>query len=324
MPSSERPRTRPLTTRELAAARAAETRATLTRIDTGEPPKLLDALAGPCAPLRGGREPRWMPIQPGMLKAVHVRSGLSFEREFHGQLLVLDKNAAWVSAAASVSVAHGQLVHTAGVEYAGRPGYYRIQCHPWHERDMPHPLGELPTGDVWVPEPTVALLAWLVEQGRWPDITILDSYTADRVRLTDWTDHVKACRKHAIETYGGASEEYAAVKQSFGQAMSLVVGTVSDDGRRRTWKTKVHRPDWRHTIEAHTVVTMWRKFDSFRRILPPDLAPIAIRNVDELLIPDDALEILLTGHDGRQPPLRVETRGITLGTWKVKGAELWE
>lgn len=321
MPRSNRP---PLSKHERDTARAAETATTLDRIDTGEPPKLLDALAGVCAPLRGGREPWWMPTQPGMLKAVHVRSGLAFERDYHGPLLVLDKNAAFVSAAASVNVGHGQLVHTGSADYTGRPGYYRIQCHDWHEPDLPHPLGKLPSGDVWVPEPTVALLAWLVEQGRWPDVTVLDSYTADKVRLTAWTEHVKACRRHALERYGPGSDEYAAVKESFGQALSLIVGTVSDDGRRRTWKTKVHRPDWRHTIEAHTVVSMWRKFDTFRRVLPAELAPVAIRNVDELLIPDDALDILLTSHEGRQPPLRVETRGITLGTWKVKGTETWE
>ncbi len=296
----------------------------------GTPLRLLAALEGECAPTRqeGGRkrQPYWRPELPGITYTAHVVNSWQWDRPYEGQVAVLDRSGAFVAAASSVLVAHGALTHTGEVEFDNRPGYYQVQVHPWTEGAvLPHPLGEWASEQktVWVPAPTVALLRDLTEEGRWPDVTVLDSYTGDGVRLSKWAGFVNELRAEAITEYGRESDQYLAVKTTFGQALSLMLGHSGDDGVRRTWKCKAARPDFTHAIQAQASAILYRWADDCRRVVP-DLGPVSLRNVDELVIPQAALEVVTTTkRSGGRAPLGIDPDGIKLGTFKVKTAQTW-
>lgn len=308
------------------------TAAAIAALDTGQPVRLLDALEdGPFAPLRLIEDsdrrslPFWQPPLPGITFATSIVTGYSWERPYAGSATVLDRSGAWVAAASSVEIAHGALEHTGALaEFGGRPGYYQVAVYPWYEsKVMPSPLGHVKHETAWIPAPTAALLRELVNKGRWPDITVLDSYTGDPCRLSDWTTHVNALRAHAISTYGRQSPRYNDVKEAFGMAMSLMLGAV-DDGVRRTWKCKARRPDITHHVQAHAAAMLWRWGDDCRQVTP-DLPPVALRNIDELVVPTEALDVLTrTPRPGGRKPLELDELGIKLGTFKVKGTEQWE
>lgn len=301
-------------------------------LDEGAPMRLLGALEGPFAPVRmittetGRRRvgPYWHPDLPGITFATHIVTGYHWSRPYTGRVTVLDRSGAWVAATSSVVVAHGALEHTGAIEFTGRPGYYQMATYPWHEFDgLPHPLGHVGKRHetVWLPAPTVSLLRDLVTAGRWPDIDVLDSYTGDGVRLTDWSGHVNKLRRHAITTYGRDDGPYDDVKSNFGQAMSLMLGHL--EGVRRTWKCKAARPDWTHHIQAQASATLWRWADDCRTVVPA-MPPVALRNVDELLVPEPAVKILTTTERPKgKKPLALDPDGIALGTFKIKGTEEW-
>lgn len=310
-------------------ARMAVSASAAAAVASGDPLRLLDALEGAYAPLRKVegrmRAPYWRPELPGIVFAAQVVTGWDWSRPYAGPVSVLDRSGAWVAAASSATVGHGALEHTGEMEQAGRPGYCQLAVYRWDEAGMPNPLGHVPAGaeTLWVPTPTAVLIRDLAAAGRWPDATVLDSYTAEPVRLDKWTKFVNGLRAFAINDYGRDSEEYIRVKEAFGQAMSLMVGSISDSGTRREWKCGVQRPDWTHTIQAQGSATLWRWADDCRQ-MAPDLAPVAVRNVDELVVPTAAVDIVTTTpRPGARKPMVIDPTGITLGSFKVKGSEEW-
>lgn len=251
-------------------------------------------------------------------------TGYQWERPYDGPVTILDRTGAHMSAAATVEIAHGALAHTGPLNFDGAPGYYKVDVFPWTERDrLPHPLGEDgdhlsrkpgPDGNprtMWVPAPRMALLTELADAGRWSSATVLDSWTGEPVRLRGWTAHVQELREYSITRYGRKSVQYAAVKRAFGMATSLMRG-ASGAGRRREFKGKVQRTDWYDTIADHSSVMLWRRADACLSIVP-DNGPVALRNVDELVIPTAAMPALTAGVTA---PIRIDSDGIRLGTFK--------
>jgi len=162
------------------------------------------------------------------------------------------------------------------------------------------------------------LLSDLVTQGRWPDAHAYDSWTGDPVRLRDWAHLIGELRRYTLETHGRESEAYSLVKEAFGQAMGLMTGRLDERGHRK-WSCRSRRTDWVHAIKDQASATIWRTADKVRR-LGDEYAPVALRNVDELVIPAAALE---SATDGDRPALRLDESGALFGTWKVKGREVW-
>lgn len=286
-------------------------------------PKLLAALEGTCAPRKRidgrMRAPYWRPELPAALELVQVVSSWSWKRPYAGDVAVLDRSGAWISAASSVDVAHGELEHTGDAEFTGRPGLYEVSVYPWLEDGLPNPLGRTLKGQetVWVPAPRVKLLQELAAAGRWPDAAVVNSYTGEPVRMLKWTNHVNSLRADAIRRHGRDSEEYDAVKVAFSQALSLMIGAKTP-GQPRKWKCAAQRPDWTYSIQDQAAVTLWRWADACRQVAP-ELPPVAMRNVDELVIPRAALEIVTTTErPGGKKPLEIDPTGIKLGTFKLK------
>ena len=259
------------------------------------------------------------PPLPGITNVAHVVTGYAWQRKFHSRVVQLDRNAAYLSAAASVLVAHGPLEHTGALNAYDpqRAGYFKVQAHPWQSRSMPHPLGRPRSDEVWVPAPTLQLLHQLAEQGRWADVEILDSYTAAGVRLTRWTDLVRDVRAKVLQVHGPHSEQYEQVKTAYSQALTLMIGE-DNPGTGRRWKCKTHRPDWAHTVYAQASATLWRTADRCAGLADrPDLAPVAIVNTDEIHLPEQALPLVTRGD---RAPIRLDPTGVRLGTYKVKAA----
>lgn len=315
--------------------------------------RFLDDLTGAYAPKRRTegrlRTPWWQPPMPEITDLVQT-SGWSWSLPpipSTGHLAVLDRTAAFLSSLSSVQVAHGALVHTPDeTTYRGLPGFYKVTAHPWQEYGTPHPLGacarEVETGTaVWVPHPRAQLLQQLADQGRYPDGFIVDAYTCGReketgkareVRLDKWAGHLQTVRRAIIERHGrydesrenGMTLEYEAFKIGFSQAITLMKGTKLA-GQPRAWKPNVlqRRPDWGWAVEDLSACTLWRWCDDSRQVMTdlgrPELSPVAMRNVDELVVPLQALELLTTTpRSGGRRPLTVSPAGIALGTFKVK------
>ncbi len=296
----------------------------------GKPLMFLSALEGAFEPRRrvDGRmtRPFWRPELPGVTYAVHAVEAWGWQRPHEGPAVVLDRSAAFLSAASSVLVGHGALDHTGPLSEFDdrRPGYYQVQVHPWYESDaLPHPLLHTHKRETaWVTAPTVALLSDLEREDRWPDVTILDSYTADGVRINEWARFVNTIRAEAITEYGRDSEQYAEVKDRYSMAFQLMLGSAEDGGRRR-WKCGAQRPDWTQTVRAQAAANLYRWADACRKVAP-DAPPIALRNTDELVIPAAALDVVTTAaRPGGLPPLVIDPDGIKLGSFKVKHLDEW-
>lgn len=296
----------------------------------GRPLMFLSALEGAFEPRRrvDGRmtRPFWRPELPGCTYAVHAVEAWGWQRPYEGPAVVLDRSAAFLSAASSVLVAHGALEHSGPLDTFDdrRPGYYQVPVHPWYETDLPHPLLHTEKRlTAWVTAPTVALLRDLEREGRWPGVAILDSYTADGVRIDEWARFVNTIRAEAITEYGRDSEQYAEVKDRYSMAFQLMLGSADDGGRRR-WKCGAQRPDWTQTVRAQAAANLYRWADACRKVAP-DSPPVALRNTDELVIPADALDVVTTApRPGGLRPLVIDPDGIKLGSFKVKHLDEWK
>lgn len=306
---------------------------------------------GPFAPGRKGLTIRFRPDLPAPAREglVWAPSGWPLSRKPDGPVVVLDRNADHLSAAATVPVPHGELEHTGPAESftgAPRPGFYLVTSYPWTEPGIPSPLAHHPPHDpacpdaaghddtltcpaclgrnVWVPAPHMHLLADLARAGRWPDGGCLDSWTAEPVRLDGWAHFMGEARRYAITQYGKGSYQDGAVKEAFGMARGLMLGEMSGaagspEGRRR-WKCKARRPDITWHIVDQAMVTGWRKLDQCRAALPAELAPFGLTGVDELHLPAAALPLLTepgSGAGGR-PAIVIDPTFLAFGTYKIK------
>ncbi|MET7575564.1 DUF927 domain-containing protein [Streptomyces sp. NPDC005492] len=281
--------------------------------------------SGPFAPFLRRTSPRWQPERPAVIDAVRVMDGWSWEREYEGEVTVMDRNGSWPTAVSSVRVVHGEFEHTGAMEDvtgAPAPGYYKVRVYPWTETDLPSPLGSETVGEErWITGTRMHLLADLAAAGRWPDASASDSWTGTAVRLSSWAHLIGECRRYALETHGRESGAYEAAKEAFGQSMGLMYGSLDDTAgvTRRKWNCRSRRTDWVHAIKDQASATIWRTADKVRQ-LGDGMAPVSLRNVDELVLPAGALA---AATEGERPALRLDDSGTQFGTWKVKGTEVW-
>jgi hypothetical protein len=286
---------------------------------------------GPFAPYHDKRGPWWQATLPPASNLVKITNWNWRRDGYDGPALVLDRSGAHPSAASSVTVAHGALTHTGPIPElpAGTlaPGYYQVEAQHWHETALPCPLpGIKPGTRVWVPGPRAQLLRDLTTAGRWADGGALDSHTGQPVRLTAWAGYIGDLRRYARAVHGRGNLPDEVVKIAFGQAMGLLNGSWIDDpddgAARRVWKCKARRMDWKHAVEDQSAVTLWRVADECLT-LAPGSGPLALRNMDELVIPAAALPIVTQVRDGRAA-VRIDESGIGFGTFKTKTTDTWE
>ena len=303
--------------------------------------RALDMLHRSHAPKLSGRPPFWRPKAPECTPRVQVPSW-AWHRPLtsdDGQFLtILDANGAYLSAAASVEVAHGTLVHTGGIQFdRSLPGYWLVMAHPWPCWDrIMSPLGGRPgarrgsTGSaVWLTTPTVRLLEQLVDHGQWPDVEVLDSWTDERsIRLRTWASairrdreavHVRTCpTPNRDATCCAPHAQEARIKEGYATAVVML-------GQQHT-KSPIYRPDWMNAIRAQSAASIWRKAWGG---LMQGYALVAAGHVDELVYPRrQAIELWSKARAGLPVPVRIDTSGIALGGFKVKAgsvpAEEWE
>lgn len=284
-----------------------------------------DALVGEYAPLLRKRLPYWRPKAPACHTEFHLpvwgKDGTRWERhdlaelrstlprvaqQVSQRMVELDVNAAWPAAASTVLLAHGSLTHTRFQAFDGSPGYWLVDLRAieWDDvkRDLASPLGTNRHRDqAWLASPTVALLTELAQEGVWPELTILDSWTCeDRCRLNKWAERIKI-ERNALHDVGDR-ERLDALKISYAQAVEMLL---------KGDKFKAHRPDWAHTIFAQHAASTWRKM---WRATQAGHGPVAMGNVDAVTFMGDDL-IALQGMN--PPPVRLDQYGRTYGTFKV-------
>jgi len=273
--------------------------------------RALDMLTRTYAPKVTGRVPYWRPVPPPVTSLVVVPTWY-WERKpaiTEDPLCVLDANGSYLSAATSVEVAHGQLARSGRRQFDRNvPGYWLVDVHPWQHDRIVSPLGtgtrHRDEGKIWLTTPTVQLLQHLTDEGYWPGVDVRDSWTSrTRCRLRGWSGAIAHDREKALAQ--GDTELYDRIKLGYSQAVTM----MGAEG-----KSLLHRPDWSMAIRAQAAASCWRA------AWAADLAghsPVAMRRVDELVFPRYAVASWWSS--GGTTPVRVDTTGRRLGTFKVKG-----
>lgn len=215
-----------------------------------------------------GRRPLWTPKNwrdvPPALAATEV-APLWEQRDPHGQPFehMYDAYAQFVTAAGSLTLAGGELVHQ--VAKAGPypvPGYYQVVTPPWFFSSvLPHPIGNNPqVGEPrWITAPTLQLLYEMSERHQVLDEPeILDAWTAGPSKdgrkdvdsgrvLMAWADRIQIALKQAYSNNDTVMVN--AVKSLYKHGIGML---ERPDAR-------VYRPDWAHSIIANARSNQWRK-----------------------------------------------------------------
>lgn len=286
--------------------------------------RALDALIHTHTPLLRKRQPYWAPKPPTCHGDIRIPAW-TWERDGLGDIpdrVTLDANGAFLAPLSGTEFAHGALERTGedpGDPFKPAPGYYRIPAYRWADPRIVSPLGLQPLPPpkrpgqiplVWVAAPTLKLLAELTEQGSWPGVEVVDSWTCpDRVRFATWAAWVRDERAAAL--LADDRERYDAVKLAYAQAIQMLLGT--EDASEA--KSKVRRPDWYHTVRAQHSANQWRKAWACTMAGVPVLA---MGNVDELTFAASDFVHLLNLAAQEKPPIRIDQSGLKLGAFKIK------
>lgn len=286
-------------------------------------PRLLAALENQCAPLRRQRQPYWTapmpPIATGKTGAYRKVipswnwTSPDWAQHLPEARVVMDANAAWLSAASAVRIGHGALtVHRVGndCQFTGEPGYYlmKVYAESWTDTRLPHPLGPNPVGAnwdgfVWVTHHTLDLIRWLHAQDAWWGVpTIHESWTAEHaVNLQSWTQYVNGLR--AVAMTRGDKAALDRIKIAYAQAIQMMPGHE---------KAKIKRPDWYDAVLSRHSAETFRKMYRAREA---HVIPLRMHAIDSVVFTRDDFHKLL-GMEKR--PFRVDQSGLTLGAFKWK------
>lgn len=275
--------------------------------------RLLALLEKELLPKARGRNAfkRPKPVPEEILRSVRVPTwnwtyrGPDYKDRLAQELVLLDANAAYVSAASSFNAGRDELTHTGPVVYQGHPGFYQVAIgkdDPWQSSLFVSPLGQYDHRDVvWFAEPTVGLLVERARKDELPELEIIDSWTTpEKCRLTDWTDRLRAMRAELIAA--GDRKALDAFKVAYAQAVEMLNGSK---------KSLICRHDWYHGIRAQNSANLWRK--GWNCALAGH-GPVKSGSVDTLTLtrPDlDAIQKLT------KPPVRLDQSGVSFGTYKI-------
>jgi hypothetical protein len=271
------------------------------------------------APTRG-RAPGLPPLRrlrpmPPMIKEVHVPSwdwkSPAYDR--NAKTILVDRNAAYVSAASSVRVAHGALDNTGPIPFDNkRVGYWCVDFagtdeegmrDRWAYRDdLMSPLG---TGRnrlrCWLAHPTANLLDELAEDGKFAPLRIVDSWTStEGVALSKWSTGVQNHRLGLMDA--GTEEELEQFKKDYSKVVQML---LTGEG------FAYRRGDWHHAIVAQFAATSWRTLWNCHKA---GHGPVAAGSRDAAaFLPEDYDALTMC----EPSPLKIDNTGRALGTWKI-------
>jgi len=297
---------------------------------------------GALAPIVRHRPPLWVPPTPATLREIMDRVHVptmnwagGWQPPVGTPMTDVDTNAAYLSAAASATFAHGPLEHThpIGPEDFILPGYYLIDVHPWQLSAPGSPLGSQAlegVDRVWVTHATYRLIRDLTygtnqyPGGHWPDATVHDNWVSQthfrfyNSRNTGWTDVMRDLRTQYIEE--GDRDGYEALKLGYSQAQQMWMtppdpkGTPKNKCQKRN---KAYRPDWSHTVRSQTAMNLWRRA-YLAHLTGSGHAPVAVGGaghaVDGMAFVTRDLTALLAHPN---TPLRLDATRKRLGTLRM-------
>lgn len=219
-----------------------------------------------------------------------------------GELLVLDRNGSYPSAAGSVPLAPNKLLHTGPLDAydSSKAGIYLVDLPKWNHPELPHPLGHIAATDaeqVWISTPHLKLLLSQAAAGRIAPVVIRDSWTgrANQSLFEHFTKAARAARGELI----GTGEPYTQYKRSVSTALRLLWPKEA--------RSPFYRPDWRTAVVAEASVRHWVYAAKAVRL---GATLISLRNVDEAVF---------WTPDGQVPEPYV--LGDNFGQVKIKAAE---
>lgn len=301
--------------------------------DTDAPPlRFLRELTDTYAPTVRGRAPLWYWQPPRIWSDVHVPAWswkrADYQRWPASELVTLDANGAYLGVLGSVWLPLSGLQHTPGARFDKNvPGWWLVDVHRWEDTRIVSPLGTKPIRGrkVWLTTPTMELLQQLNLDGRWPDLTVHDAWTAwitrdlisgqtqttvEKCRLEAWQARLRSEREDAL--LSGDRDRQAAVKDAYGAAINLLAGM--QEGEKR--KSRIRRPDMHTHIVSAFAAAQWRK--AFGAVtVGADV--VRMHETDTLTVPLASMELLLqVAEESPRPPIRFDLTGRKLGHFKIK------
>jgi hypothetical protein len=282
--------------------------------------RALDRLRHENQPTRGNKarpqQPLWFSRVPASVPAACTVPTWGWHAPgltgFH-QVTTLDVNGGWFGPLSGTDLAFDDVTHTGDKDFDRLPGFW---CIDTSKVDWPHigivsPLGMGPAEKyMWLSTPTVDLLAELHRAGKWPALTVLDSWTCDKkVRPIEWAATLRQHRAAALAQWQATKDPadravYAGIKESLGIAITMMENSSK--------AAPLRRPDWGYTLRASAFAAIWRKAWYCHQL---GLAPVAMQSKDELTFLTEDLDELLS-HP--KCPIAIDDTGIQLGTFKVK------
>ena len=296
---------------------------------------------GGLAPIVRHRPPLWVPSMPATLREITARVHVPTMNWCGPQPRVgtpmtdVDTSAAYLSATASATFAHGPLeqTHPIGPEDFIRPGYYLVDVHPWQLSAPGSPLGSQAlegVAQVWVTHATYRLLRDLTygtaqyPGGHWPDATVYDNWTCEthfrftNPRGTGWTDVMRDLRAQYLDE--GDTDGYEALKLGYSQAQQMWLTLPDPKGTPvadREKHNRAYRPDWSHTVRSQTAASLWRRA-YLAHLTGSGHAPVAVGGAghatDGMAFITSDLTALLA-HP--KTPIRLDPSGKRLGTLRM-------
>lgn len=165
-----------------------------------------------------------------------------------------DANRQYLAAAWNTSATMGPLRHKGSVEFNKRiPGYWLITVPVWNETRLPHPANYVPGARAWVATPTMELLHELADKGLTVAPQVHDSYLADRAGTELFRRWVSQIEDAYQASLSDGSDDGEAVTGAIKGMYKFGVGMM----HRRS--SRVHRPDWHHSIISKARANLFRK-----------------------------------------------------------------
>lgn len=208
-------------------------------------------------------KPKWDHITPANADVEGPYVGWTGKAEGLPYRHRIDARRQYLAAAWNTRAAMGPLRHTPFQEWSKAVfGYWLINVPHFNDSRVPHPVADaVPGTQHWVTSPTMELLAELSAQGFMTMPTVLDSYTTDRGIKDLFRPWVTRIEESYQASYVPPTEDPLPELPVDATIVRNAIKSIYKQGigMMHVKNSRVHRPDWHHSIIAKARVNLWRK-----------------------------------------------------------------
>lgn len=225
-----------------------------------------------------------------------------------------DATRQYLAAAWNTPAPVGTLRHTRRRAFTRKAcGYWRIVAPVWNIPGLPNPSGWETGAECWVTTPTMELLEDLAEDGFVVVPDVLDSWTTDegiRDLFRPWVTQLETAYWASVKD---TTPDGVAVTEAIKDTYKRGVGMM------HVSKSRVHRPDWHHSIIAKARANLFRKMFGVWKL--DDITPVHI-NYDTVVYATGAPKLIPKRINRNNRKAAAYPLGTGLGDFTVKPVEL--